>query len=243
MYDLHNHLLPGIDDGAPDIETAIALAKIALAEGITHMVCTPHIHSGRYDNTLDSIHTALQEFKLALAQNQLNLSVTAAAEIRIGPEILQAVKLKNLPFLGTWQGNQVMLLEFPSNLIPVGSEKLTKWLLQQGITPMIAHPERNQAIMQAPNKLIPFLQQGCLTQITAGALTGNFGLRAQQTAEKLLLEDKVTIMATDAHNMRYRPPLIQEALAIATSMAGETRAKQLVFDNPYEITKERFKST
>ncbi|BBP44485.1 tyrosine-protein phosphatase [Thiosulfativibrio zosterae] len=235
MYDLHNHLLPGIDDGSPDINTSLELAKIAISQGITHMVCTPHIHPGRYDNTLASIATALNSFKEALVQHNLNLIVSAAAEVRIGPEILSAIKLNTLPFLGTWNNQQVLLIEFPSNMIPIGSEKLTQWLIAQNIIPMIAHPERNQAIIDNPNRLRTFLDQGCLTQITAGAITGNFGQKPQKTAEILLLEDKVTILATDAHNLSYRPPVIQESLQKVTQLIGETRAKKLVLDNPMEI--------
>ena len=240
MYDLHNHLLPGIDDGSPDIETSIALAKTAIEEGFTHMVCTPHIHPGRFDNNLDTINYALNEFKTALAQESLNLNVAAAAEVRIGPEIIQAAKLNTLPFLGEWNGKRILLLEYPATTIPVGSDNLTKWLISQNILPMIAHPERNQAILDNPNKLRPFLDQGCLLQLTAGALTGNFGHQSQDMAEQLLLEDKITIMATDAHNTRYRPPVIQDSLQRAIELIGEANAKKLVLDNPLEITKERF---
>jgi protein-tyrosine phosphatase len=240
MYDLHNHLLPGIDDGSPDIDTSIALAKIAIEEGITHMVCTPHIHPGRFDNNLDTINTALTQFKTVLAQHNLTLQVAAAAEVRIGPEIIPAIKLKSLPFIGEWNNTQVLLLEFPNNIIPLGSDKLTKWLLSQGITPMIAHPERNQTIIDQPNKLKTYLDQGCLTQITAGALTGNFGQHSKEIAEQLLQEDKVTIMATDAHNTRYRPPRVQDSLQAAISLIGESATKKLVLDNPMKITQNIF---
>ena len=240
MYDLHNHLLPGIDDGSPDIETSVALAKTAIEEGFTHMVCTPHIHPGRFDNNLDTINHAFNAFKTALAQHNLNLNVAAAAEVRIGPEIIQAAKLNTLPFLGEWNGKKVLLLEFPTPTIPVGSDNLTKWLISQNILPMIAHPERNQAIMDHPSKIKPFLDQGCLLQLTAGALTGNFGHQSQEIAEQLLLEDKITIMATDAHNTRYRPPVIQDSLQRAIELIGEAKAKKLVLDNPLEITKNKF---
>ncbi|GAB6069244.1 tyrosine protein phosphatase [Thiomicrorhabdus hydrogeniphila] len=240
MYDLHNHLLPGIDDGAPDINTSIELAKIAIEEGITHMVCTPHIHSGRFDNNLYIINKALNKFKTALSQENLNLKVAAAAEVRIGPEIIQAAKLNTLPFLGEWNGKKVLLLELPATTIPVGSDNLTKWLISQDILPIIAHPERNQAIIDNPNKLKPFLDQGCLTQLTAGALTGNFGQSSKRIAEQLLKENKITIMATDAHNLKYRPPHLTNSLQAAIELIGEVKAKQLVIDNPMEMTKNIF---
>ena len=240
MYDLHNHLLPGIDDGAPNIETGLDLEKIAIDDGITHMVCTPHIHPGRYDNNIATIQVALQEFRSALQQNNLNLKAAAAAEVRIGPEIINAVKTQTLPFLGEWQTSTVLLLELPSNIIPVGSDNLTKWLLSQGITPIIAHPERNLAIINNPGKLKPFLDQGCLLQITGGALTGNFGQSTKAIAQQLLIENKVTIMATDAHNIKYRPPQLTNSLQTATELIGENATKKLVLDNPIEMTKNIF---
>lgn len=242
MYDLHNHLLPNIDDGSPDIATSIALAKIAMKEGITHMVCTPHIHPGRFDNTLQTIDKALTLFKAALKQENINLHVESAAEVRIGSEIIQSIKMNRLPFLGGWCGNKALLLEFPYNSIPLGSEKLTQWLFSQGIITVIAHPERNQVIQETPSKLKMFLEQGCLLQITAGSLTGNFGKKAKLTAKKLLQEKRVTLIATDAHNIDYRPPLLQEGLKQAIEIMGEIAATKLVLENPQKIAESKFKS-
>ena len=191
MYDLHNHLLPGIDDGSPDIETSLNLARLAIEDGITHMVCTPHIHAGVYNNNKQTINHALQILKKALSEQKIALTIAAAAEVRIDAEIMLKIKNQELPFLGNYQGNDVLLLEFPSNAIPLGSEKLTHWLLQQNITPMIAHPERNSVFQNNLNRIDEFLQQGCLTQITAGALEGNFGIRAKEGAEELIQKNKV----------------------------------------------------
>lgn len=240
MYDLHNHLLPGIDDGASDIQASIALAKIAVAEGITHMVCTPHIHMGRYENTFVSIQRALGLFKTALAEQKISLFVAAAAEVRLGSEIIHQVNHQQIPFLGVWQGKQVMLLEFPSNAIPLGSDKLVKWLIAQNIVPMIAHPERNQMLIESPDKLKLFLNLGCLIQVTAGSITGGFGQRAQKLAVQLLKEQKITILATDAHNERYRPPKFQASLKVAAQIVDEAYIQSLVLKNPAEISKSLF---
>lgn len=240
MYDLHNHLLPGIDDGAPNIQTSIELAKIAVKDGITHMVCTPHIHPGRYENTLQTIQNALEQFKTALAKNHIDLPVSAGAEVRIGPEILQMVPNKSLPFLGKWQDNDVLLLEFPSNSIPIGSEKLTGWLIKQNITPMIAHPERNQVFQEQADRLKTFINQGCLTQITASALLGNFGSAAKRTALELLRSDQITILASDAHNINYRPPLLSECYEFVKNETSDEKAQSLLVSNPAKIAETKF---
>ncbi|AKX56095.1 capsular biosynthesis protein [Thiopseudomonas alkaliphila] len=243
MIDLHSHLLPGIDDGAPDLATALQLAKVALADGITHMVCTPHIHPGRYDNTPHSIEQALAELRAGLAEQQLALQVSAAAEVRFGMELMLAVKQQQIPFLGLWQQRPVLLLEFPHGELPFGAERLTQWLLQQGIQPMIAHPERNKGLLRDPSKIKPLVQQGCLFQVTAGAVAGRFGQPAQDLAERFLAEGLVTILASDAHNLEHRPPVLSEGLAAASALLGEAEAYKLVQDNPWQLAQSKFSAS
>lgn len=239
MIDLHSHLLPGIDDGAPDLATALKLARIAVQDGITHMMCTPHIHPGRYDNTIASIQRALSELQQGLIKERVKLVINAAAEVRFGMELMVAIKNNKIPFLGEWRGQPVLLLEFPHGEIPFGAERLTQWLLQQGIQPLIAHPERNKGFMRAPDKIKPFLEQGCLLQVTAGAVAGLFGEPAQQLAHALLKEKKVTVLATDAHNIKHRPPILSEGRTAAAQLIGEVAARRLVLDNPWRIAQSK----
>ena len=239
MIDLHSHLLPGIDDGAPDLATALELAKIAVNDGITHMVCTPHIHPGRYDNTPATIQKALSELQQGLVDEQIDLVIAAAAEVRFGMEIRGAVKQDRMPFLGKWQGQPVLLLEFPHGEVPFGAEQLTAWLLQQGIKPLIAHPERNKGLLRAPDKIKPFLEQGCLLQVTAGAVAGRFGEPAQVLAQQLLKEGYVTLLASDAHNIEHRPPVLSEGRDAAAAIIGEAAAQRLVVDNPWHIAQHK----
>jgi len=242
MIDLHNHLLPGIDDGSPDLATSLDLARIAVDEGISHMVCTPHIHPGRYDNSPSTIAPALAAFKKGLADAGIPLTVASAGEVRFGMELMVGVSQGVIPFLGEWEGNKVMLLEFPHGEIPFGAEKLTQWLLSQKITPMIAHPERNKGIMKSPSKLKPFLQQGCLTQVTAQSVAGGFGSQAQSIAEELLEQGCVTILATDAHNAEHRPPVLRPGVHAAAKIVGNQKAAELVQANPRKIAACHFHS-
>ncbi|EXJ10787.1 tyrosine-protein phosphatase [Nitrincola nitratireducens] len=236
MIDLHNHLLPGIDDGAPDLDTALALAKIAVEDGITHMVCTPHIHPGRYENTKQSIASAFDTLQLALQQLNIELTLLSpGAEVRIGPEIMMGIERNEIPFIGHWHGKPVILLELPHSGIPLGSDKLTAWLIKHGIQPMIAHPERNKAIMQTPGKLKPFVEQGCLLQVTAGSMAGNFGERAQDLAVQLLRDGLITILASDAHNVQHRPPILSVAREVVIAEASLSEYEALVLHRPSEM--------
>lgn len=240
MIDLHNHLLPGIDDGAPDLDTALQLAEIAVSDGTTHLVCTPHIHPGRYENTPETINQALAIFQAGLLEHNIPLQVAAAAEVRFGMELMIGVKTNTIPYLGQWQGKNVLLLEFPHGEIPFGAERLTSWLLQHNVIPMIAHPERNKGLMREPGKLKPFIEQGCLLQVTAGSVAGSFGEVAQDLAIELLEKNWVTILASDAHNAEHRPPILTAGLAVATEVLGADAAQRLVKDNPWQLAQHHF---
>lgn len=240
MIDLHNHLLPGLDDGAPDLGTALQLARLAVQDGITHLVCTPHVHPGRYDNTPTGIASACAGFRAALQEAGISLRIGAAGEVRFGLELMESFASGSLPFLGEWQGNKVLLLEFPHGDIPFAAERLTQWLLQRKVVPMIAHPERNKALMHNPAKLKPFLQQGCLLQVTAASVAGRFGPAAQALAQALLEQDRVSILASDAHNLQHRPPLLSEGLEYAARIVGDVQAERLVRHTPWQIAQSHF---
>jgi len=240
MIDLHNHLLPGIDDGSPDLETSLALARLAVQDGITHMVCTPHIHPGRYDNTPKTIQTAQARFVEGLAAANIPLTVSAAAEVRFGVEVITDIQQEAIPFLGDWEGTKVLLLEFPHEGIPFGAENLISWLLQQNITPMLAHPERNKGIMRTPSRLKPYIELGCLLQVTASSVTGFFGPVAKNISQDLIEQGLVTILASDAHNLRHRPPILSEGLRQAARIIGDAKAEAMVYGTPWAIAQGHF---
>lgn len=240
MIDMHNHLLPGIDDGAPDLETSLALARMAVQDGITHLVCTPHIHPGRYDNTSVSIQRARALFEAALKEQGIPLRVAAAAEVRFGMELMAGVCEGAIPFLGKWQGKKVLLLEFPHGEIPFCAERLISWLLQRNILPMIAHPERNKELMRTPSRLKPLLELGCLLQVTAASVAGRFGHAAEVLAHALLEQGVVTILASDSHNLQHRPPVLSEGMQHAARIVGDRKAESLVLHTPWEIAQSHF---
>jgi protein-tyrosine phosphatase len=232
MIDLHCHILPGIDDGAQTLAEALDLARLAVANGIREIVATPHIHPGRYANEAGSIRRVYHRFQAELAEHNIPLSLRMAAEVRIGPELMMMLPQDKIPFLGRWADKKVLLLEFPHSHIPPGSDKLAQWLISRNILPMIAHPERNKEVMRNTAKLLPFVDLGCLFQMTAGAVAGAFGSMAQDCAQWLLEEGWVTVLASDAHNLNHRPPNLEPGRAQAARWIGEDKAWILVRDNP-----------
>ena len=235
MIDIHCHFLPGIDDGPDTMAEAVALARVAVADGITHSIVTPHIHPGRWENDVNSIRASVAGFKQALQAEGVPLKISFAAEVRLTDFIFKQLELLHLPFMGTLAGYSLLLLEFPHGHLIPGTNQLTQWLMKKKIRPVLAHPERNKSIMRDPDLLKPLLQTGCLLQVTAGSLTGQFGSKAQKVALQLLEQDHISFVATDAHNIKARPPILSEAHALVSRLKGVQYADRLFAGNQLEF--------
>jgi protein-tyrosine phosphatase len=240
MIDLHCHMLPGIDDGAEHMQMSLDMARLAVADGITHTVVTPHLHEGRWDNRKSEVEGYCSDLRSELEHAGIPLTVGYSAEVRIGAEMLGWVASEEIPFLGEWEGDKVLLLELPHGQIPPGADKLTAWLLKQNIRPMIAHPERNKFVLRDLEAIQPFVEQGCLLQVTAGSVAGQFGEPARERAVELLARGWVTILATDAHSVDWRPPNLSEGRYAASAVVGEDESWQLVRDRPWKIAQCKF---
>ena len=235
MIDLHCHLLPGIDDGPQTLTEALALAQAAVDDGITHSVLTSHIHPGLYSNQRHSLEVAFDNFRSALEKANIPLKVRVGAEARLCPELIDLLAVKQVPFLGLVDGYHVLLLEFPHQQIPVGSIRFVNNLLKLKIRPLIAHPERNKAIMSNPDRIAEFAEAGCWLQLTAGSLAGRFGPVAQQTAFKIIDAGLDCLLATDAHHIESRPPLLSEGKTALREHYGEAVAHSMVYEKPARI--------
>jgi protein-tyrosine phosphatase len=235
MIDLHCHLIPGVDDGPETLEESLTLARLAVKNGIRHSVLTPHVHIGRYPNQRSTLEQAFNDFKVALVENGIELDVSLGGEVRLDPAILGLLEQDEIPMLGSLDGYDVMLLEFPHSHILPGTDKLVQYLLNRNIRPMIAHPERNKDVMRSLEKIEPFVHLGCLFQVTAGSVCGNFGKPAMQRAHEMLERGWVTVLASDAHNAKYRPPDIEPGRRAAEALIGRVAADALVFERPRQI--------
>jgi protein-tyrosine phosphatase len=235
MIDLHCHFLPGIDDGPETLEQALDLARAAVADGVTHSVLTSHVHPGRYPNQRKNLEIAVAAFSAAIAQAGIALNVRMGAEARLCAELIDLLAHQQVPFLGEVDGYQIALLEFPHQLIPVGSVQFIKNLLKLKIRPLIAHPERNKSVINNHLKLTEFVEAGCWLQLTAGSLVGRFGPQAQQTGFKIIDEGWNCLLATDAHNLSSRPPLLSEGRDAVAVRYGIELAQSMVFEKPAKI--------
>lgn len=232
MIDIHCHLLPGIDDGPPTVEAALALAKALVDDGVTHVVMTPHVFPGRFENRRSSIADDFERFEALLAQAGMALTVSWAGEVRLTPEVLELLMRDELPFVGQVGGHRTMLLEMPDGQIPLGSDRFVGHMLSQRVRPILVHPERNRAVIEKPERIQPFIDQGCYVQVTAGSLVGQFGAKAQATAQTLVDRGWVHAVASDAHNLTGRRPRMRDAAAWLVRHSGEKVARQLTVLGP-----------
>ncbi|MGE5153881.1 MAG: tyrosine-protein phosphatase [Bdellovibrio bacteriovorus] len=233
MIDLHCHMLPGIDDGARDLDTALGMARIALADGITLSACTPHIYPGLYENDALGIRQAVSALRVALDEAGIPLQITSGADIQVVPELLERLRCGVYP---TLHGSRYFLFEPPHHAVPARFTESIFDVLASGYVPVITHPERLTWLDEAHyGWFVTAAHQGAWLQLTAGALTGRFGGRARYWAERMLADGITHILATDAHGMDRRPPLLAEGREHAARWVGAEEAERLVGERPRAV--------
>ena len=232
MIDLHCHLLPGLDDGSPDFATSLAMAKLAVADGITDIACTPHITPGVYDNSSATIRPLIETLVAMLDSEGIGLKLWMGADVHVAPDLV--AKLGS-GFVPTLAGSRYFLLEPPHQVVPQRLDELVRSLIQAGFVPLITHPERLGWIESHYEMIERMLKYGALVQLTAGSLTGGFGRRAQYWSERLLDKGLVDIVASDAHNITGRQPTLSAAVEVIAGRLGDAAAMELVLHRPAAI--------
>ncbi|MCZ3622335.1 tyrosine-protein phosphatase [Lactobacillus mulieris] len=240
LVDIHCHILPGIDDGAKDWMTSMKLAREAVQNGVTHAVVTPHTLNGKYLNHKKDVIRLTENFQEMLDEAHLPLTVFPGMEVRINNKLLEAIANDDILFCD--EEGKYMLLEFPSNDVPSFSSSIVYELLREEITPVIVHPERNTKIMQNPELLQGFLEQGCLVQITASSYTGIFGSKVEKFARQLIKAGQGCTFASDAHDLPNRQYQLSEAYDKLSHEFGEElaqtwkdNARDLINGEPVEM--------
>lgn len=232
MVDIHSHILPGIDDGPPNWEQALAMCRMALAQGIRTMAATPHILAEIFENTPEIIRERFEELQKRLEAEAIGLTIRPGSETHLDLRVLDWQRDGSLQ---TLNHSRYLLLELPTALFPPHLEPFIDRLLERGVVPVIAHPERNLGVQANPNKLYPLVERGVLVQITAQSVTGEFGRDAKRCADILLQCDLCHVIATDAHSTTGRPPILRAGVQKASDVVGPMRAHAMVTSIPAAI--------
>ncbi len=232
MIDLHHHLLPGIDDGAADLDTALAMARLAVADGIEVVACTPHIYPGLYENDSAGISAAVTALREQLAAADIPLRLVAGADTHLTPDLVPRLKQGLIPTLA---GSRYLLLEPPHHVAPPRFEEAVFQLMTAGYVPIITHPERLSWIETHYPVFGRLVHAGAWMQVTAGSLTGRFGRRPLYWAQRMLDQRQVHLLATDAHDLRQRAPRLAEGYAAAAARVGDAEVIDMAATRPRGI--------
>jgi protein-tyrosine phosphatase len=226
MVDLHCHILPGLDDGPDTMEESMAMVESAIADGVTHVVATPHSNSKYF---FDFAHVRRLRDELQAKAGE-RLKIATGCDFHLNPENLESLRNDARQYCIN-QGD-FLLVEFNEFSIPPSMDQTLYAIQLAGVQPVITHPERNTILRSRPERLKKWIRQGCFAQVTGGALTGGFGAGSQQDALRWIAEGLIHFVASDAHNTRSRPLRLQPAYNLVVDQFGEEKARALFHDNP-----------
>jgi protein-tyrosine phosphatase len=202
VIDLHSHILPGLDDGAPDLAASVTMARMAAADGVRTMVGTPHVRED-YPFAIDRIAEQTRAVNEALRARDITLEVKEGAEVAVSqlPDLddaaLKTVCLGDGPYI---------LVESPYLRATDLFETSVFDLQLRGLRPMLAHPERSPSFQRHPDRLAAMVYRGVLCSVTSASMAGRFGRTVQQFTRTLFESGLVHNVASDSHDARMRPP-------------------------------------
>ncbi len=234
MIDLHNHLLPGIDDGAKKVEETLQFLRIARRDGVGTVVATPHMKPGVFDNTRETILERVSLVREAQKGDEAEgVLLLPGAEVHFTADLPQRARSGTLMTVA--DRGRYLLLELPYQQVPMGVDDMIFRLRLTGLTPIMAHPERVAYYLEDIERVAASVRLGALTQVTAASLTGGFGDKARDFARAMLARNLLHVIASDSHDVRYRPPVMSEAVRVAAGVVGEAAARRMVEETPQAI--------
>lgn len=234
MIDIHCHIIPNVDDGASSLDESLTMARMAVGDGIREIVATPHTLDGVNENTTSEVLTAVDDLRQTFKIEGIPLRLHAGSEIHVTSQVSRKIKTGEACTLNN-QGKYA-LLELPSQSIPGGFKEELFELKLSGITPIIAHPERNVRFQNDPGLLMDFIRMGALAQLTAMSLLGDFGPLVRNSARLFLENRLVQLIGSDAHSANSRPPLLCQAVEKAAEVLGSLQeAESMVTDRPAAV--------
>lgn len=222
-------MLPGIDDGAQSLAVSLEMARIATDDGITVTACTPHLLPGLFDNPGPAVRRMVQDFQDTLLEAGSGLQVTTGADVHLTPHTVAEIMSGHAL---TLNDTRYFLLEPPHMTAPPGFFKAVTFILASGFIPVITHPERLAWIDAHYPVFDKLARQGCLMQLTAGALAGQFGGRAERVAWQMIDEGIADVVASDAHSAGRRRPVLSRARRLVESRFGPERARKMFVETP-----------
>lgn len=221
LIDIHNHVLPDIDDGSPNLSVSLNMVRTASEQGITDIVNTVHFQHPKMDMVpvnIDDIKSRIENLQNEIFSVGLNVKIHMGAEVFFLPNLLQ---LKDNP-LCTFGNGKYMLIEFHMRKLPEIHSDVLFELKMSGVTPIIAHPERYESVQKNINLVNQWIQAGCLMQIDAGSINGTLGKSAKKSANEIIKNRLFHLVGSDAHNDGNRNFCLKKALEHITELTDKS---------------------
>lgn len=236
MIDLHAHLLPGVDDGPSTWQEALEMLRIAQEDGVKTLVATSHQEGlDGYHNTDAELTRSTEELQRRAQESGMAVTLLPGGEVRASPDLVARLERKEALTLA--DGGRYLLLEFPASEVPLYTNQLLFELQVHGITPIIAHPERNAGFAERPEALVPLVEAGALVQLTAASLSSRVSVETRTLAVLFLTHNLAHVLASDAHSATRRPPVLARYVSRVAAIVGEERALSLVKGTPERIVR------
>lgn len=233
MVDIHCHILPEVDDGAWDMEAAVAMAKIARDSGVKKIITTPHFKGE--PKSLEAVGFLMHQRRLLqsrLKREKIEVELLPGAEVLCVPQTMELAQVGRLPTLGT---GRYVLTEFYFDASAGFMDETLHGLRQMGYLPVVAHPERYGAVQRDPELAARWFHRGIVLQINKGSVLGAFGRRAEDAAVRMLCRGNAHIIASDAHSPHVRTTDLQPVRHWCLDHLGQAYTKILLEDNPGRI--------
>ncbi|HEX4823156.1 MAG TPA: CpsB/CapC family capsule biosynthesis tyrosine phosphatase [Candidatus Polarisedimenticolaceae bacterium] len=237
MIDLHTHILPGVDDGVPTLEAAIDFARVAVQAGTRTIVATPHYRDGFYMNPREQVLEGVRALNAALREAAVDVVVLPGAEVHVCSDLIERVKSRHAPTLA--DNGKTVLFELSMSQYPVDLENLVFQMRLAGLQVLFAHPERIRYFQEDVKRYEAVLRLGAFGQITTGSVLGVFGESIEEFSEELVRKGLVHVVASDAHNTRGRPPVLNDAVARIAGWIGDAHALKMATDVPQAFLEAR----
>ncbi len=235
LIDLHCHIIPGIDDGSPDLQTSLKMARMSVADGVSVIACTPHIIPGVYDNSGPDIRRHVQSLQFELDAAGINCRLVPGCDAHVAADLVD--KLRSGLALAI-NDSRYVLVEPPHDFLPPNVDRLFFELLAAGYVPILTHPERMAWADRNDELLCRLIESGTWMQVTAGSVLGVFGPGAKRRAERMFRNGWVHIVASDAHDASQRPPAMGHALPVLGNLVGVEEAENLARVRPAAILED-----
>ena len=234
MIDIHAHILPELDDGAPDMETALEMVELAAKSGVTAIIATPHSNMpGYFENYYgQDLYRAFTAFRSAIREASIELQVYLGMEIFGTPETAELLYHGRLSTLAE---SGYPLIEFPFSGYAEEATQILRQVAAMGYRPVVAHPERYQYVQEEPAIVNQWQKMGCLMQLNRGSLQGHFGRAAQAMAYALVERGLASFVASDAHSPVRRTTWMLDAYRLIADEFGQQTAQRLLEDNPRRV--------